>query len=136
MHIHIDDLKDLRVGTLVACLVVSLVWHSGERLVNLIPGHHAESKQASSSADFGTSDIYPNQGGIRGVDGGYLTTSGDNGGFVTTSGRKTPEEKRSSLDVRPASYNPGYYVTDSYNPGSYEIRSYTPGTYVSAPPKS
>jgi len=46
MRIHIDDLKDLRVGTLLACLVVSVVWHSGERLVNLIPGHQ-RGKQTS-----------------------------------------------------------------------------------------
>jgi hypothetical protein len=133
MHLHIDGLT---VGTLVACLV-SVVWHSGERLVSLIPGHHAENKQASASADFGTSDIYPNSGhgDIRDKDAGYVTTFGDNGGYVTTPGHKTPKEKRSSLDVRPASYSPGQYVTDSYDPGYYEIRSYDPGTYVSAPPK-
>lgn len=48
MHVHIDHLT---IRNLTTVLVVSLVWHGGDRLVGLVAPHHAPSHEVSAGTE-------------------------------------------------------------------------------------
>jgi hypothetical protein len=145
MHFHIDQLT---VRNLATVFVVSLVWHSGDKLVGFLaptetlphrPAQVAESKPIGGQPD-GTYGGYPD-GKYKGVPnaGRYDYGSGSGGyDYGVDSGSYDIQPKSKSLvPTAPKTKRSGYDT--GWGSGTTLVKfdsSWDSGSYVSAPQRN